>query len=80
MRTCLRCGAAMIEGCDIKIEGAGYGIVAAAGTGLFAKRLGKPQTAVCPRCGEISLYLAQPPTPPKDDGHAQGGTTDEQEG
>lgn len=61
MRTCIRCGAAMTEGCDIKIEGAGYGAVAAGGTGVFAKRLGKPQVAICPQCGEISLYLAEPP-------------------
>ena len=27
MRKCIRCGSEMKEGCAIKIEGAGYGIV-----------------------------------------------------
>ena len=27
MRKCIRCGADMQEGCTIKVEGAGYGVV-----------------------------------------------------
>ena len=27
MRNCLRCGAEMQEGCTVKVEGAGYGVV-----------------------------------------------------
>jgi hypothetical protein len=47
----------MIEGFDVKIEGAGYGIKIAAGTSIFANRIEKPKVAICPKCGEISLYV-----------------------
>jgi hypothetical protein len=47
----------MIEGFDVKVEGAGYGIKIAKGTGIFAKRIEKPKVAICPKCGEISLYV-----------------------
>lgn len=57
MRNCHRCHQEMVEGFDIKIEGAGYGIKLSKGQGMFAKRIGKPQVAICPGCGEISLFL-----------------------
>lgn len=57
MRKCIRCQAEMMEDCDIKIEGGGNGIVLASGTQVFANRLGKPKVAICPECGEVSLYL-----------------------
>lgn len=61
MRKCIRCGAEMVENCDIRVEGAGNGVVLAADARkLFSQRLGKPQVAVCPSCGEISLYMANP--------------------
>jgi hypothetical protein len=47
----------MVEGFDIKVEGAGYGIKISDGTGIFAKRIEKPKVAICPECGEISLYI-----------------------
>jgi len=47
----------MVEGFDIKVEGAGYGIIIASDTGVFADRLGKPKVSICPQCGEISLYI-----------------------
>jgi hypothetical protein len=47
----------MIEGFDVKVEGAGYGIKVATGTGIFASRIEKPKVAICPKCGEISLYI-----------------------
>jgi hypothetical protein len=47
----------MIEGFDVKVEGAGYGIKIATGTGIFASRIEKPKVAICPKCGEISLYI-----------------------
>ena len=47
----------MLEGFDVKVEQAGYGIKISKGTGIFAKRLEKPKVAICPQCGEISLYL-----------------------
>lgn len=58
MRTCVRCQTEMIENCDIKIEATGYGLtVANRTTRVFAGRIGKPKVAICPNCGEISLYI-----------------------
>lgn len=57
MRICKHCQCNMIEGFDIKIEGAGYGIKISRGDGIFAKRLEKPKVAICPKCGEVSLYI-----------------------
>ncbi len=57
MRICKQCQDTMIEGFDIKIEGAGYGVKISKGEGIFAKRLEKPKVAICPKCGEISLYI-----------------------
>lgn len=60
MRKCIRCQTEMIENCDIKVEGALYGIVIAKGENIFSKRIGKPKIAVCPKCGEISIYIQTP--------------------
>ena len=57
MRKCIRCQTEMIEHCDVKIEGGGNGIVLASGTKVFANRLGMPKVAICPTCGEVSLYI-----------------------
>lgn len=57
MRICRQCQSEMIDGFDVKVEGAGYGIKISRGIDFFAKRLEKPKVAVCPQCGEISLYL-----------------------
>ena len=58
MRKCLRCGEEMKENCDQRVQGAGYGLVLAKDESkLFGGRVGKPKVAICPRCGEISLYL-----------------------
>jgi hypothetical protein len=57
MRKCHRCDIDMIEGFDIKVEGGGYGIKVAKGKGISAKRMEKPKVAICPKCGEISLYM-----------------------
>ena len=58
MRKCLRCGAEMKENCDLRVQGAGYGVVLSTDESkLFGGRIGKPKVAVCPQCGEISLYL-----------------------
>lgn len=57
MRTCIRCGSNMIENCSIKVEGAANGIVMATDDKLFANRIGKPNVAICPKCGEISIYM-----------------------
>ena len=57
MRICSQCQSEMIKGFDVKVEGAGYGIKIATGTGIFANRIEKPKVAICPKCGEISLYI-----------------------
>ncbi len=58
MRNCIRCQAEMIEECDLKVEGAGYGLTISNNTNrIFADRIGKPSIAICPECGEISMYL-----------------------
>ena len=58
MRKCLRCGAEMKENCDLRVQGACYGVVLSTDESkLFGGRIGKPKVAVCPQCGEISLYL-----------------------
>ncbi len=57
MRICSQCQSEMIEGFDIKVESAGYGIKISKGTGILAKRLEKPKVAICPKCGEISIYI-----------------------
>ena len=62
MRTCLRCGCEMKENCDIRVEGAGYGVVLSQDAGkLFGGRIGKPRVAICPnaaRCPSICLTQA----------------------
>jgi len=57
MRICQQCQSNMVDGFGIKVEGAGYGIKISKGDGIFAKRLEKPKVAVCPDCGEVSLYI-----------------------
>ena len=57
MRKCYRCNIKMVEGFDLKVEGGAYGIKISDGTGIFAKRIEKPKVAICPKCGEISLYI-----------------------
>lgn len=58
MRNCLRCGGPMQEGCAVKVEGAGYGVVLSTEENkIFSGRIGKPKVAVCPECGEVSIYL-----------------------
>ena len=58
MRKCLRCGTEMKENCAIKVEGAGYGIVMSSDENkLFGGRIGKPKVAICPKCGEVSIYV-----------------------
>lgn len=57
MRICSQCQCEMLEGFDVKVEGAGYGIKISKGNGIFANRIEKPKVAICPKCGEISLYV-----------------------
>ena len=58
MRKCIRCGSEMKENCTVKVEGAGYDIVLSSDENkLFGGRMGKPKVAICPKCGEVSIYI-----------------------
>lgn len=58
MRKCIRCGSEMRENCDIKIDGPGAGIAMYAKENtFFGGRIGKPKVAICPECGEVSIYV-----------------------
>ena len=54
MRKCICCGVEMDE--NYKIT-SGYGIVIRSKKGLSAV---KPKVAVCPQCGEVSIYVEEP--------------------
>ena len=56
MRDCIRCGSEMMEDLDIKVDMQGYGIRITK-LGIFSGTIEKPKAAVCPKCGEISLYI-----------------------
>ena len=56
MRICKQCQIEMIEGFDIKVDGAGYGIKVTK-KGIFGDKIEKPKVAICPTCGEISMYI-----------------------
>ena len=48
----------MKEDCTIKVEGAGNGIIMSKDESkLFGGRIGKPKVAICPKCGEVSIYI-----------------------
>lgn len=48
----------MIENCGIKVKGAAYGIVLTDDEyKWWGGRMGEPKVAICPNCGEVSIYL-----------------------
>ena len=58
MRKCIRCGTTMIENCGKKIKGAAYGIVLTDDESKWWRgRMEEPKVAICPECGEVSIYL-----------------------
>lgn len=58
MRKCLRCGNEMVEGCGIKVFASNAGITLTDDEDkAFFGRLGSPKVAICPVCGEVSLYM-----------------------
>ena len=59
MRECLRCGTEMKENCGIKVEGwrSGYLVLTDVEHILFSSSLDSPKVAICPNCGEVSIYL-----------------------
>ena len=59
MRKCLRCDEVMIEGYMLKTENltAQASVVLGKGTGILSDTKGKIKSAVCPKCGEISIFF-----------------------
>ena len=57
MRTCKQCDSEMVNGFDIKVDGASYGIKITKNSTIFSERIEKPKVAFCPKCGEVSLYI-----------------------
>lgn len=56
MRKCLRCDKEMIEGYTIREESEAAMIQLVESEELLAKRI-QPRVAVCPVCGEVSVYI-----------------------
>ena len=64
MRKCLRCGTEMVEGWNVKEDGHKHEIIIDNG-GSFGRgdgRMGILKAAVCPQCGEVSVYVDDPDT------------------
>ena len=58
MRKCVRCNIAMVENCGIKVKGAAYGLVLTDDENKWwGGRIEQPKVAICPKCGEVSIYL-----------------------
>ncbi len=63
MRSCLRCNGAMVEGLDLKttVNADKLRLVRPNTSGVMPKNfLGEVKAAVCPECGYLELYLADP--------------------
>lgn len=60
MRKCIRCGTAMVEDCELVIWGFGSEYIQIKydkKKRAFSGDLGTPKAAVCPNCGEVSIYV-----------------------
>ena len=54
MRKCVRCNIAMVE----KSKSAAYGLVLTDDENKWwGGRMEQPKVAICPQCGEVSIYL-----------------------
>ncbi len=65
MRKCLRCGTEMLEGWSVKEDRYKHEIfIDNGGRFLFGDdgRMGTLKAAVCPQCGEVSVYVDDPDT------------------
>lgn len=65
MRKCLRCGAEMVENWNVREDGRRSPIIVDnGGSFVFGDdgRMGTLKAAVCPQCGEVSLYVEDPNT------------------
>lgn len=60
MRKCVRCGSEMKEGYGLKIESIFAGLAPirlSKNVGTLSDGLEKVKVAVCPECGELSIYI-----------------------
>lgn len=59
MRKCLRCNEIMVGDYMLKTENftAQASVVLGKGSGVFSSNKGKIKAAVCPNCGEISIFF-----------------------
>ncbi len=58
MRLCVRCQEVMDENYSLKVDGTRYEIVVHKEIDKkFKGRVGNPKIAICPKCGEISIYI-----------------------
>lgn len=63
MRKCIRCGAEMKEGLELKttMHCEAIRVVRSGTTGTLSKNfLGEVRAAVCPACGQLELYVEDP--------------------
>ena len=52
MRICKQCNSEMIEGFNVKMDGAGYGIkIVKTDEVIIPKSIGKTKACICPKCG-----------------------------
>ncbi|GAA0086534.1 hypothetical protein UT300007_29740 [Clostridium sp. CTA-7] len=59
MRKCLRCDEVMIEDYMLKTENitSTASVVLGKGSGVLSDNKGKIKAAICPKCGEISIFF-----------------------
>lgn len=59
MRICNRCNCEMAEGYSLQISNltAIGSLQLVKGRTIFGEEMGKVKVAVCPKCGELSLYF-----------------------
>lgn len=59
-RTCTRCGTMMKSGYELGIKGSGMTVKLKEEDVLIGKGISRLKAAVCPECGEVSIYLEDP--------------------
>ena len=57
MRKCVRCGTEMVENVTAAVQGYSYGLMITTDHKWFPRHLSKIRAAVCPDCGEVSLFI-----------------------
>ncbi len=64
MRKCLRCGTEMVEDWRIRPERGDACYISDGNDGFLRgkERLGQLKAAICPQCGEVSVYVDDPNT------------------